>query len=144
MMNGIRPTLHGAYPLVISLLIPMLALTGCGHKNTLVGKWQGTTTSPQGSTMNTTFEFTPDGKENLGIQGSMGAMTIAMSGAGTYTVDGSTLTQNITSFTIGGKTMPVPPNQAKPQAGAFTVDGDHLTLTNPSTKQSVALTRVKE
>lgn len=143
-MNSRQPALHDAYIPAIFLLVSVFALTGCGHKDTLVGKWQGATTTRQGSAMNTTFEFTPDGKENLGIQGSMGAMSIAMRGTGTYTVSGSNLTQTITSVTVGSKTMPVPPAQVKPQTGAFTVDGDHLTLTNPGNHQSVTLTRVKE
>ncbi|MDQ2799045.1 MAG: hypothetical protein M3Y13_05315 [Armatimonadota bacterium] len=144
MKNSRRPALHDTYASALFLLVSACALAGCGHKDTLVGKWQGTTTTQQGSTMNTTFEFTPDGKENLGIQGSMGAMSIAMSAVGTYTVSSNNLTQTITSVTVGSKTMPVPAAQAKPQTGAFTVDGDHLTLTNPGNHQSVTLTRVKE
>src|SRR5665213_87876 len=79
LMTWLRTTAPRACVRAIFLLVSVFALAGCGHKDTLVGKWQGTTTTQQGSAMNTTFEFMPDGKENLGIQGSMGAMTIAMS-----------------------------------------------------------------
>ncbi len=141
-MTWIRTAAHRACTPAIFLIIPLLALAGCGHKDTLVGKWQGTTTTQQGNPINTTIEYTPDGKENFGIQGGTGAMTITLNGAGTYTVSGSSLTQNITSLTINGR--PIPANQARPQTGPFTVDGDHLTMTNPSLNKSMTLTRVKE
>ncbi len=128
-------------PFALSLLA--LAPAGCGHRDTIVGKWQGTVTQPRG-TMNTTFEFTPDGKEIIGIQGNMGAMPITMGGAGAYTVSDTTLTQTLTTLTFGGRSMPVPTAQAKPQSNTFTLDGDHLTLTNPGSRQSLTLTRMKE
>ncbi len=125
------------------LLLPALALSGCAPKKTIVGKWQGSV-AQRGGTMNTTFEFTQDGKENIGLQEQMGAMSINMSASGTYSVADTTLTQNMTSMTFGGKTIPVPANQAQSQTNSFTLDGDHLTLTNPGNKQSLSLTRVKE
>ena len=69
---------------------------------------------------------------------------MTVGGSGTYTVSGDSLTQTITSASIGGMTMPLPADSAKPQTGTFTVDGDHLTLSNPTTRQSLTLTRVKE
>lgn len=135
-----------AFPLsalALSLLLPVLALTGCAPKKTIVGKWQGAVTQP-GGTMNTTFAFTQDGKENIALEEKMGAMSLNMSASGTYTVADANLTQNLTSMTFGGKTVPVPANQSHAQTNSFTLDGDHLTLTNPGNKQSLTLTRVKE
>jgi hypothetical protein len=129
--------------LTLSLLFSVLVLAGCAPKKTIVGKWQGAVTQ-RGGTMNTTFEFTPDGKENVGIQGSMSTFSVNMSASGTYTVAGSNLTQTLTSMTFGGRTVPVPAGQAQPQTNGFTLEGDHLTLTNPSSKQSLSLARVKE
>lgn len=119
-----------------------LALTGCSHKPTIVGKWQGTTTR-QGMTMNTTYDFSQDGKETISFQTSGGPISVSMGGSGTYTVSGSSLTQNITTMSMGSMTMPLPAAQAKPQTGTFTLDGDHLTLTAPNSQQTVTLTRVK-
>lgn len=125
------------------LALSLLTLAGCSHKATLVGKWQGTATQPNG-TMNTTFEFAPDGKETIGIEGNMGNIPITMSGTGTYTANDTTLTQTITAMTIGTRTMPLPADQAAPQSSPFTLDGDHLTLTRPGSRQSLTLTRVKQ
>ena len=124
--------------LTVSLLAPILA--GCGHKDTLVGKWQGTSTQ-QGGAMNATFEFTPDNKETIQVQSSMGQATLAMAVSGTYAVSGTSLTQTLTTMTMNGRTFPVPAHPPTPQP--FTLDGDHLTLTNPGSQQSITLTRVK-
>jgi hypothetical protein len=134
---------HSVPALTLSLLFSALALAGCAPKKSIVGKWQGAVTQ-RGGTMNTTFEFTPDGKENVGIQGGMGAFSVNMGASGTYTVTGSNLTQTLTAMTFGGRTVPVPAGQAQPQTNGFTLDGDHLTLSNPSSKESLTLTRVKE
>ena len=142
-MKSTRQFPHSVPALTLSLLFSTLVLAGCASKKSIVGKWQGAVTQ-RGGTMNTTFEFTPDGKENVGLQGNMGAMAMNMSASGTYTVASGNLTQTLTSMTFGGKTVPIPAGQAQPQTNAFTLDGDHLTLTNPSSKQSLALTRVKE
>ena len=91
-----------------------------------------------------TFDFTQGGKETVSFTTSGGPISLTMGGSGTYTVSSDSLTQNITSMTLGTMTMPPPPGVAKPQTGTFTLDGDHLTLTNPTTHQSLTLTRVKE
>ena len=85
-----------------------------------------------------------DGKETIGFQATGGPISISLGGSGTYTVNGNSLTQNITSMTMGSITMPMPAAQAQPQTSTFTLDGDHLTLTAPSSRQAVTLTRVKE
>ena len=121
----------------------LLALAGCAHKPTLVGKWQGSTTTPQGGALSSTFEFTQDGKETISFQASGGPIAITMGGSGTYTTDGSNLTQNITSMSMGSMTIPVSPDKAQPQTSSYTLDGDHLTLTSPTSKQSLTLTRGK-
>ncbi len=142
-MKNTPPALRRVPPVALALVAPALALAGCSHKPTIVGKWQGTVTQPRG-TMNATFQFMPDGKETMGIQGSVGAMPVTMSAAGTYTVSDITLTQTLTSATVNGQAMPMPAAQSQPQSSPFTLDGDHLTLTNSATKQSLTLTRVKE
>lgn len=126
------------------LLLAVLALAGCAHKPTLVGKWQGNTATPQGGAVASAFAFTEDGKETFTVSAGGGPISITVGGSGTYTVSGDSLTQNITSATIGGMTMALPAASAKPQTGTFTVDADHLTLNNPTTHQSLTLTRVKE
>ncbi len=126
---------------LLALPVMALALAGCAHKDTIVGKWKATITQPGGA-VNTTLDFTPDGKETITGQGGSGGMTMTITANGTYTVSGSNLTQNLTTMTMGTRTMPIPPHPAQP--GPFTLDGDHLTLTNPSSNQSLTLTRVKE
>jgi len=126
-------------PFALSLLA--LAPAGCGHRDTIVGKWQGTVTQPRG-TMNSTFEFTQDGKETINTSVSAMGRMLPISISGTYTVDGANLTQTLTTMTVSGQSRPVPAYAVKP--GAFTLDGDHLTLKDPSNKQSYTLTRVKE
>ena len=85
MKNTSRP-----HVILFALALPPLALVGCGHKDTIVGKWQGTITQP-GGTMSSTFEFTPDGKETINGQMSGGGMAMNVSVSGTYTVDGTNL-----------------------------------------------------
>ena len=125
-------------------LLSLLALTGCAHKPTLVGKWQATTATPQGGTLASTFTFAEDGKETLTVSAGGGPISITMGGSGTYTVSGDSLTQTMTSMSLGTISMALPPDKSKPQTGPFTLDGDHLTLSNPTTHQSLTLTRVKE
>ena len=128
----------------LAALLSLLTLAGCAHKPTIVGKWQGNTTTPQGGALASTFTFTEDGKETLSVAASGGPISITMGGSGTYTVSGDSLTQNITSMSMGAMNVTLPPDKAKPQTGTFTVDADHLTLNNPTTHQSLTLTRVKE
>lgn len=135
------PTYNTRLPL-LGLALLALPLAGC-HKDTIVGKWQGTETS-KGQAAKMTFDFTKDNKETLSMETTGGpiSMTVAMNG--TYTASGDSLTQNMTSASVMGMTIPLPPDKAKPQTAAFKLDGDHLTLTDPSGKQSLTLTRVKE
>ena len=134
------PPLWRAVPL-LALALPFLALAGCAHKDTLVGKWQGTVTQPGGS-IYATFDFTPDGRETIHSAINQGARTRTIDVRGTYRVNGTNLTQNLTAMTMDFQTMPIPPNQA--QTAPFMLEGDHLTLTNPGTGESLTLTRVKE
>ncbi len=141
-MNTTHPAVP-RLPLVgFALLALPLALAGC-HKDIIVGKWQGTTTS-KGQAAKMTFNFTQDGKETISMETTGGPISMTVGAGGTYTVSGSSLTQNITSATIMGMTMNLPADKAKPQTGTFTLDGDHLTLTTPTDKQALTLTRVKE
>jgi len=126
---------------LLALPLMGLAVAGCAHKDTIVGKWQGTVTQSSG-TMNTMFDFTPDGKEAIKVVTNARGMAINMDISGTYTVSGTNLTQNLTAMAMSGRSMPIPPHQAQP--GAFTLAGDRLTLTNPGTRESLTLTRVKE
>ena len=125
---------------LFALVLLSCVLAGCAPKPTIVGKWQGAV-AQAGATLNTTMEFTPDGKEKITVQGSGGGGAVDISAAGTYTVSGTDLTQTLTTMTLRGQTLPIPPNQAK--HGAFTLDGDRLTLTNPGSNQPLTLTRVK-
>ncbi len=138
-MKSIPPALRPVPLLALALLA--FTPTGCGHKATIVGKWQGTITQPNG-TMNSTFEFTADGKETINGQANAGGMTMNIGASGTYKVDGANLTQTLTTMTMGTRTMSIPAHPSSP--APFTLDGDHLTLTNPSGKQPMTLTRVKE
>ena len=133
---------HAAARLIplAALTLMSLAVAGCAPKPTIVGKWQGTVTQ-SGRAINTVMEFTPDGKEAITGQGGRAGMTVNIAVSGTYIVSGTNLTQNLTTMTMGTRTMPIPPQQAKPTP--FTLDGDHLTLTNPGTSESLTLTRVK-
>lgn len=138
-MKTLSPALRPV-PLFALVLLPYV-LAGCAPKPTIVGKWQGTVTQA-GASLNTTMEFTSDGKEKITAQGSGGGGgTVDISATGTYAVSGTDLTQTLTTMTLRGQTLPIPPGQAK--HGAFTLDGDHLTLTNPGSNQSLTLTRVK-
>ena len=137
-MNNMPPVPRPASLLALALAASVLA--GCAPKPTLVGKWQGVVTQPSGS-INTIMEFTPDGKETIAGKASAGGMTADITASGTYTVDGANLTQTLTTMMLRGRTMPIPPHQAN--HGPFTLDGDHLTLTNPGSNQSLTLTRVK-
>ena len=141
-MKNISPALLCSPSLILAL--SALALAGCGHKDTIVGKWQGTVTQANG-TMNSTYEFTPDGKETINGQANAGGTAVNISASGTYAVDGTNLTQTLTTMTLsspmGNRTMPIPAS-AHP-ASPFTLDGDHLTLSDPSGKQPLTLTRVK-
>jgi len=126
---------------LVALTLMSLAVAGCAHKDTIVGKWQGAVTQSSG-TMNSTFDFTPDGKEAIKVVTNVRGMMMNIDVSGTYTVSGTNLTQNMTTMAMSGRSMPIPPHQAQP--GPFTLDGDHLTLTNPGTKEPLTLTRVKE
>ena len=137
-------TLSATRPALAALFLLLLCLNGCAPKPTLVGKWQGTTTGPQGMTVAGTYDFTQDGKETVSFATSGGPISITMGGTGTYTVSGNSLTQNITTMTMGTMTVPLPPDKAKPQTGTFTLDGDHLTLTSPTSQKTMTLTRVKQ
>lgn len=127
------------------LLAPtlMLLLTGC-HKDTVVGKWSGSTPGPSGAPVTLTYNFAEDGKETVDIQTKGGPVSIALNVAGTYKVDGANLTQTITSMTMGTKTFNLPSDKAKPQTEPFKLDGDKMTLTNSQSGQPISLTRVKE
>ncbi len=124
-------------------VLPLLAavLAGCAPKPTIVGKWQGTLTQPGGA-ITSTFEFTQGGKETITSQATGGGTTVDITAGGTYTVSGTSLTQTLTTMTLRGQPMPIPPGQAK--SAPFTLDGDRLTLTSPGTGEPLTLTRVKE
>ena len=137
-MKNMPLSLHPILP--VALALTAFAVAGCAPKPTIVGKWQGTMTQPSGS-INTVMEFTPDGKETITGKATAAGVTVDITAAGTYTVDGTNLTQTLTTMTAHGQTMPIPAHP--PQPAPFTLDGDHLTLTNPGSNQPLTLTRVK-
>jgi hypothetical protein len=124
-------------------IVSAAMLAGCHPANPLVGKWQ-TTQSAFGMSITTTRDFRPDGTETLSMGQSMGAEM-------TYTVDGSKLSERVTSMTVGGMTKKI--DQSQPPANSpqslksvnetFTVDGDKLTLNNGLTGQTQIYDRVK-
>ena len=103
---------------------------GCGRENTIVGRWQRTINTPSGSSATTTIEFTPDGRELITGQSTSRGITAGDSASGTYTVSGTNLTQNLTTLTRDGKRTPLPPDLIR--TGPFVLDGQHLTLVDPS------------
>lgn len=121
----------------------LLLLTGC-HKDTVAGKWQGTSPGPQGSVLAMTYSFTPDGKETIDVhtQGASASRVVGLHG--TYKVDSTNLTQTTPVMTVRSRTINLPPSESKPYTAPFTLDGDTLTLNNPVSKQPMTLTRVKE
>lgn len=127
-----------AAPALTVLALLALTVAGCAPKPTLVGKWQGTVTQPS-RTMNTLFEFTPDNKETVTVTAAGVPASVIIHG--TYKVDGANLTQAFTTMTMGSRTAPAPATPSSPRP--FTLDGDHLTLSDPTGKQSLTLTRVK-
>ena len=133
--------------LALLLLFVSLALIGCGHKPNIVGKWQGTI-SRQGETINATFDFGRDGKETIDCLAKRGLHSLSYSESGTYMVngnslDGNSLTQTITTGMMDGISVPIPPDQARPQTVKFTLDGDQLTLPASTSHKAVTLTQVK-
>lgn len=134
---------HFFAPALLLLFPPLLA--GC-HKDTIVGKWQG---KVPGAGLTLAYEFTEDGHERtvLRVSGTpLPAATDAkgtadtMGSSGTYTVDGATLTQNLTESHVGG----IPSDMSSAQVGTWALDGDHLTLTDSKVKKPFELTRVKD
>ncbi|MBV9852532.1 MAG: hypothetical protein JO250_22940 [Armatimonadetes bacterium] len=126
--------------LAVVLLLAGTLAAGCAHKNTVVGAWSGTTNTPQGATVKTTFTFTEDGKETMTAQVSGGPMTMSVGGSGTYTVSGTSLTQTFNTVNLNGRSAPV---QAKSETDQFKLDGDTLTLTKQGAAQPLVLTREK-
>ena len=129
-------------PAALALLAGALA-AGCAHKATVVGTWSGTTTVPQGGTIQTTLALTGDGKMTRTAQISSGARHFNMSGSGTYTVTGTSMTQTFSTININGQTAPIPANQMKPEVDQFKLDGDTLTITEPNNPTPQVLTRQK-
>jgi hypothetical protein len=125
------------------LLTPLFVtalLAGCSHPNEIVGTWVGSQTSPRGFVIDNTWTFTPDGKNTATIRTRNGAYRgrpITMSG--TYTADGSTLTQTILTESEPGRTR----TNANPVTSSFsyTLNGDTLTLKNPQIPAPLILTR---
>ncbi len=123
-----------------ALSLLAFALAGCASpKPTVVGKWQGTVTQPGGN-MSTLFEFTPDNKETITVT-PVGVPTIIVI-HGTYAINGANMTQTFTTITMGSQTRPAPASSGSPRP--FTLDGDHLMLSDPTGKQTMTLTRVKQ
>lgn len=132
------PALRPA-PRAALFLLAALAAPGCAHKNTLVGRWQGT---PPGGATDSTFEFTQGGREAITSRTTSAGGAVDITAAGTYKVDGANLTQTLTTMTLRGHPMVIPPHPARP--APFTLGGDRLTLTNPGTGEPLTLTRVRE
>ena len=112
---------------MVCSVVVVAMVSGCAKSNPLVGKWQNTQTV-MGMTITMTREFRADGTE---------IMTSPIPGTGDsqmkYTVDGNTITEQVTSMTIGGQTIQAPPPSAGSKAGmqeTFAINGDTLTLTN--------------
>lgn len=123
----------------------LAAAAGCAHKPTVVGTWNGSTTMPQGKTVKSTLTFTGDGKETLQAQAPSPLGDFTFQAGGTYTATDTTLTQNLTSFTMSmnGKTLPAGAGMTKTETDQMKLDGDTLTLTSPNGKSPQVFTRAK-
>ena len=112
-MKNTRPAV------LVALLTSAFVQVGCAPKPTIVGKWQGTMTQPGGA-VNTTMEFTPDGKETISAQAPVAGTPMDIGVSGTYKVDGTNLTQTLTTMTMRGRTMPIPPTRPVPRRSHWT------------------------
>jgi len=120
-----------------------LLLSGCHPSNPLVGKWQSKLTQ-LGHSASMTREFRADGTETITF--GAGSAETQM----TYTVDGQTLTENVTGMSIAGKQVAADSPQApggipKNVKETFTLDGDKLTISSKENGVNINLTydRVK-
>ncbi len=131
-----------ATQVLLLLASAAVLLAGCGQNKTIVGRWQYSILAHSGNAT-TTVEFTPDGKELITGQSTIRGKTATDSASGTYTVSGTTLTQNLMALTRDGQSTPLPPNLIR--TGPFTLKGNHLTLIDPSSSGTPRkLTLVKE
>ncbi len=119
-------------------LLFMLLLTGCAHKNSVVGTWVSTTTSPSGIILRQTWQFTADGKNTTSVLATNGPRSgMALSSTGTYTVNGSTMTQTIQTMSEPGRTVIVPrPHTSTYQ---YVLDGNTLKITGGGSKDYAGL-----
>ena len=107
----------------------VMFLPGCHPSNPLIGTWR-LTQNIFGTPITMTRQFKTDGTESM-TAGTSGAMTAEM----TYSVEGNTLTETVTSITVGGKTVnTVQPSQNSPKnmTETFLIDANKLTISKSS------------
>jgi hypothetical protein len=137
-----------ATKLVVLLLTATLPL-GCAHKtplpptpvSPLVGIWQGKALTPHGTTVQSTFSFTPDGRETMALQLHTNGHTLSIGSTGTYTATSTQLTQTITEATMNGKAIALSPHAPRTETDQYTLHGDTLIVTKPGSPSPFVMTR---
>ncbi|MBV9852531.1 MAG: hypothetical protein JO250_22935 [Armatimonadetes bacterium] len=117
-------------------------LAGCAHKATIVGTWTGTSTTPQGVVLQSTWVFTEDGKCTVSAHANLGPMgQPSIGGSGTYTATDTTITQTLNTLSEDQRTRTVA--TPKPVTYQYTLNGDTLTLSGGNLPAVLNLVRQK-
>ena len=118
-------------------LLLALTLAGCAHKPPYVGTWVGPHILPgSAGSIPSSITLRDDGTFTTTVGQGRGA-------SGTYSVQGSQITQTFTSNIVDGRTIDIPQHDAVTQTGTFHVQGDKLTLNTTDGSAPTVLTRQK-
>jgi len=131
----------------VFVLFVTVVIAGCnkpivilGPPNPLVGKWT-LTQNALSSMVTIVREFKSDGTETM-TSIPPGQQDVVIN----YTINGSTLTETVTSMTVDGRTVhPAPPAPGGPQGqtSTFALSGNTLTLTYGAGGPSQPYTRTR-
>jgi hypothetical protein len=114
-----------------ALLAALAINSGCA-KPSIVGKWSGDVTGPQGVKLPVQVEYRADGTETATFNGT--------SVEATWSMQGETLTYTITGTSHEGKKSPYP---EQTYVAKVNLQGDNLTLSPTTGGQGYSLTRDK-
>ena len=103
-------------------------VVGCAQK-TIVGKWSGMATAPNGMKSNLDEEFKADGTASLTL--NIGGRSLTL--PSTYKAENGTLTVN--------SSMPNSPTRSMSQTFQYKLDGDTLTMNSQYEPQPIVLKR---